>query len=68
LRYKIRGESYKNPGEGIMKIADDERVDMIIMGSRGLGAVKRIFIGSVSEYIVRRSTVPTLIIPSKKKT
>lgn len=67
LRYKVRGESFKNPGEGIVKIADEERVNMIILGTGGLGAVKRTFIGSVSEYVIRRTNVPTLLIPLKKK-
>ncbi len=65
LRYKVRGESYKNAGEGIVRIADDEKANLIIMGARGLGAVKRAFVGSTSEYVVRHSGVPTLIIPQK---
>lgn len=65
LKYKVRGESYKNPGEGICRIGEDERVDLIVMGARGLNSVKRTFVGSVSEHVVRNAGVPTLIIPVK---
>jgi hypothetical protein len=64
LRYKIRGECYKNPGEGICKIAEDEAVNLIIMGSRGMSQLKRTFVGSVSEYVVRNSTIPCLVVPA----
>lgn len=66
LRYKFRLEAYKNPGEGICKIAEEEKAELIIMGSRGLGMVKRAFMGSVSEYIVRNAGLPCLVVPSSK--
>lgn len=66
LRYKVRWEAYKNPGDGICKIAEEEKADLIIMGSRGLGMFKRAFMGSVSEYIVRNSGLPCLVVPSGK--
>lgn len=67
LRYKIRGESFKNAGEGICRIAEDEKADLIVLGSRGIGAVKRMLIGSVSEYVVRNASIPCCIIPSFNK-
>ncbi|KAK2139369.1 hypothetical protein LSH36_1842g00003 [Paralvinella palmiformis] len=67
LKYKVRGESYKNPGEGILNIADEERADLIVVGSRGSDAKRKLFIGSVSEYIVRRSNAATLVVPSPKR-
>ncbi|ESO02561.1 hypothetical protein HELRODRAFT_188754 [Helobdella robusta] len=63
LVYKITGESFKNPGEGICKIAEDEKVHMIVMGSRGMGGLKRFLLGSVSEYVVRNSRIPCIVIP-----
>jgi nucleotide-binding universal stress UspA family protein len=66
LRYKIRGESCKNPGEAVCRIADEEKADLIVMGSRGMGTVKRVLIGSVSEYIVRNANTPCLVIPALK--
>ena len=66
LRYKIRGEAMKNPGEGIIKIADEEKVDLICMGTRGQTGMKRVLIGSVSDYVVRNSHVPVIVVPGKK--
>ena len=36
--------------------------DLIVMGSRGLGPLKGIFMGSVSSYLVSRSKCPILIV------
>ena len=66
LRYKVRGESFKKPGEGIIKIAEDEKVNLIVMGSRGLSKIQRFMIGSVSEYVVRNTRVPCVIVPAEK--
>lgn len=66
LHYKIRGENHKNPGEGIVKTAQEEKADLIVIGTRGLGAVKRAFLGSVSDYVVRNSNLPTVVIPYSK--
>eukprot|EP00914_Ancora_sagittata_P023323 GHVO01046187.1.p2 GENE.GHVO01046187.1~~GHVO01046187.1.p2 ORF type:complete len:203 (+),score=20.98 GHVO01046187.1:73-681(+) len=63
LRYKVRGEAFKNPGEGLCRIAEEEGASLIIMGTRGLNAVKRALLGSVSEYVCRHSGIPTLIVP-----
>ena len=59
----MRGESYKNPGEGICRIAEDVKAELIVMGSRGVGAVKRALIGSVSEHVIRNSSIPCLVVP-----
>ena len=36
--------------------------DLIVMGSRGLGPLKGLFMGSVSSYVTSHSTCPVLII------
>lgn len=66
LKFKVRGEAMKNPGEGIIKICDEERAHAIVMGTRGIGGVKRAFLGSVSEYVMRNSHVPVTIVPAKR--
>ena len=37
--------------EAILRVAEAERVDLIVMGSRGLGALKRLLAGSVSQTV-----------------
>ncbi len=34
---------------------------MIVMGARGLGKIKRAFLGSVSDFVIRKAKVPVLI-------
>ena len=51
------------PGETICQLARDEKAHGIVMGSRGLSAIRRAFIGSVSSYVVGHSPVPVVILP-----
>ena len=48
--------------DGIMKIAKQNAVDLIIMGSHGASGFKEMFVGSNAEKVVRHSDVPVLII------
>ncbi|XP_048257558.1 universal stress protein in QAH/OAS sulfhydrylase 3'region-like [Haliotis rufescens] len=49
---------YGTPGEVIV---EEEKADLIITGTRGLGSIRRTFLGSVSDYVVHHSNVPVLI-------
>jgi len=40
--------------------------DLVVVGSRGMGLVKRAFLGSVSDYLVHHVACPTLIIKDKE--
>ncbi|VDN95991.1 unnamed protein product [Rodentolepis nana] len=51
------------PGAAICKSAIDHGADIIVIGSRGLGAIKRTLLGSVSDYIVHNASLPVAIIP-----
>ncbi|MDQ0483558.1 universal stress protein [Guptibacillus hwajinpoensis] len=51
-----------NPGNEIVKYADDHDRDLIIMGSRGLNGLREWFLGSVSHAVLQRSHCPVLII------
>ena len=66
LKHKVRCEAMKNIGEGICRIADEEGADMIVCGSRGTGSIRFSKKGSVCEYIMRNSPIPTVVIPSLK--
>ena len=50
------------PAEEITKLAEELNVDLVIIGSRGLGAIKRLVMGSVSEGVVHLTTCPTLVV------
>lgn len=50
------------PGPALLQMAEDHHCDLIVMGSRGLGPLKGIFMGSVSSYLASRAKCPVLIV------
>jgi nucleotide-binding universal stress UspA family protein len=55
-----------NASKKIIETAEKQKVDMIIMGKRGISAIEKLFIGSVANQVLRNSTVPVLL--TKKRT
>lgn len=51
------------PGEVICHAADKEKADHVVMGSRGLGTVRRTLLGSVSDYLLHHSHIPVSVVP-----
>ncbi|KAK0052671.1 universal stress protein SAS1637 isoform X2 [Biomphalaria pfeifferi] len=62
LKVSVLKALSSKPGEAIIKAGEEQRVDMIITGSRSLGTVRRTLEGSVSEYVVHQSSVPVLVV------
>jgi nucleotide-binding universal stress UspA family protein len=48
--------------EAILRVADVEGCDLIVMGSRGLGMVQGLLLGSVSYRVLHHATIPVLIV------
>lgn len=53
---------YGAPAEAIAEEAAAADVGMVVIGSRGLGAVARVFLGSVSDRLVHISPKPVLVV------
>jgi len=53
------------PAEEIVRIAEREKVDMIVMGTRGHSGLKRLMIGSVTDRVIRACTCPVLAVQSE---
>ena len=51
-----------NIAKTILAVAEEEHSDIIIMGSRGLGLLKGVFIGSVSQKVIEESKIPVMVI------
>ncbi|CAH8869369.1 unnamed protein product [Trichobilharzia szidati] len=51
------------PGELIVSAAKEKSVDVILIGNRGLGALRRTFLGSVSEYVLHHCNIPFIVVP-----
>jgi len=52
---KVEGE--------ILECAVEQNADLIVMGTHGLGGYRKMFFGSVTEHVLRRSSVPVLAVP-----
>lgn len=50
------------PFEEIVKIAGEERADMIVMGTHGRSGLSRVLLGSVAERVIRQAPCPVLTV------
>jgi nucleotide-binding universal stress UspA family protein len=50
------------PAEVIMKVASKHHADLIVMGAKGLGAIARFLIGSVSTRVVQHANCSVLVV------
>jgi nucleotide-binding universal stress UspA family protein len=48
----------------ILAVAGDVEADVIVLGTRGLGPVKSLMLGSVSHAVLHHADRPVLVIPS----
>ena len=53
---------FGKPAEEIMKVASTQHADLIVMGAKGLGAVARFLIGSVSTRVVQQANCSVLVV------
>jgi nucleotide-binding universal stress UspA family protein len=50
------------PDRGILAVGEDIGAGLIVLGSRGLGGVKRALMGSVSDSVVMHAHCPVLVV------
>ena len=53
---------HPSPGRAIVEIAEDEGVDLVIVGSHGRSGLSRAVLGSVAERVVRHAPCPVLVV------
>ncbi len=54
--------SYGDDEKRIVDVAEKKNFDLIVIGSRGMGSAKEIFLGSTSNYVLHKSKIPVLIV------
>ena len=50
------------PGDVIVRETHEYGSDLVVVGARGLGALERLMLGSVSEFVLRHARCPVLIV------
>ena len=53
------------PFEEIVAMANDPKVDLVIIGSHGLSGIKRLLVGSTAERVVEHAPCPVLVVKER---
>jgi nucleotide-binding universal stress UspA family protein len=64
-KYNIKNEAdikEGEPGKVIVSFAKEYDIDLIVMGARGLGLIKGMLIGSITDAVLKSSTCPVFVI------
>jgi nucleotide-binding universal stress UspA family protein len=48
--------------EGVLRVADEIKADIIVMGTRGFSALRGAIMGSVSHSLIEKATCPVLVV------
>ncbi|CAK7347242.1 unnamed protein product [Dovyalis caffra] len=54
-----------DPKEKICEVVENLHADLLVMGSRSFGPIKRIFLGSVSNYCTNHAQCPVIVVKGK---
>lgn len=62
-KLKVQTELLEGPeADSILKAAENLQADLIVMGTRGLGAVKELLLGSVSRKVLHLASCPVMVV------
>jgi nucleotide-binding universal stress UspA family protein len=56
-----------NPSEELIRYAEEEKMDVVVMGTLGKTGLDRLLLGSVAGNLVRHSKVPVMVVREKCK-
>jgi len=56
-----------HPAEEIIKYAEKNSIDLIVMGTLGKSGLERFLMGSVVDKVIRNSKIPVIAVPAKEK-
>lgn len=61
VEFRTLAETIYDPAAGIMAAAKKQRCDLIVIGSHGRSALKRLFLGGVAVRLLSQSLIPVLV-------
>lgn len=56
----------KSPGEFLTGFAKEHGANLLVMGYRGMGTLRRTLLGSVSDYVLHHVHIPVCVVPAAK--
>ncbi|XP_063716970.1 universal stress protein Sll1388-like isoform X2 [Symsagittifera roscoffensis] len=59
----LYSSAFNHAGEAIIDACEQRSIHYVIMGNRGMGAIRRTFLGSISDYVLHHAHIPVTIIP-----
>ncbi len=51
-----------DPGHAIVQYSQTHGIDLIVIGARGLSTFKKIFVGSVSDYVLNKAKTAVMLV------
>ncbi len=51
-----------NPSRALVDTAENEKIDLIVVGSRGLGSAAAFLLGSISKQVVSKASCDVLVV------
>ncbi len=55
------------PADEIVKAAEEDDADLIVIGSFGQSALEKLLLGSVAEKVIRHAPCPVLVVRNKRR-
>ena len=56
-----------SPAVEIIRLINEQKIPLVVMGSQGRGFVNELFLGSVSHNVARHSAASVLLVPAKRR-
>jgi len=56
-----------HPAEEIIKYAEENSIDLIVMGTLGKSGLDRFLMGSIADQVIRHSKIPIIAVPVTEK-
>ncbi len=62
VKYDLVSFNTRSPSTKILSMADEEKYDIIFVGSRGMGGAEAWLLGSVSSKVTAEARIPVVVV------
>ncbi len=59
--------AHGDAGAALVEQVEERGCDLVVVGTRGRGAVRSLLLGSVTEHLVHHSPVPVVVVPPPQR-